>query len=230
MKLYFSLTHILFCENFLRVYVIVLWQRTSRSLFHRLKKWYFIGLDCEKDFNNLDKKLSGYVNSSLNVQETLCEEVASLIGEKLPKFDEIVPSKYPFLTPLLKFKHIHQSVIKSVSDLNLSKAYFANKCLEISETQKGFSTIWVDAKHTYERLIENISVSLNDELNTIDVILNNLISINKVIIEVLETFDMKKICRIEKIQFFDENNISIMSKFHIGSGEIEKFKVNIQLN
>jgi hypothetical protein len=81
-----------------------------------------------------------------------------------------------------------------------------------------------------EKLIENISVSLNDELNMIDVILNNLISINKVIIEVLETFDMKKICRIEKIQFFDENNISIMSKSHIGSEEIEKFKVNIQLN
>ena len=41
---------------------------------------------------------------------------------------------------------------------------------------------------------------------------------------------MKKICRIEKIQFFDENNISIMSKSHIGSEEIEKFKVNIQSN
>jgi len=52
------------------------------------------------------------------------------------------------LTPLVKFKHIHQGVIKAVSDLNLSKAYFADKRLEISKTQKGFSTIWVAAKHS----------------------------------------------------------------------------------
>lgn len=78
-----------------------------------------------------------------------------------------------------------------------------------------------------EKLIENISVSLNEELNIIDVILNNLILINQVIIEILDTFDSNKICRIEKVKFSDENNISLMSKTYIGLSEIEKFKVNI---
>jgi hypothetical protein len=69
--------------------------------------------------------------------------------------------------------------MKAVSDSNLSKLYFGNKFLEISENQKGFLIICIAAKHPYEKLIENISVSLNDELNMIDVILNNLISNNR---------------------------------------------------
>jgi hypothetical protein len=115
------------------------------------KNGILLGHDCEANFNNLDKKLSEYVNSTLNSQEALCQEVAKQIGEELPEFHKIEPSKYPFLTPLVKFKHIHQGVIKAVSNLNLSKAYFANKRLEISETQKGFSTIWVAADYSLNR-------------------------------------------------------------------------------
>lgn len=102
-----------------------------------------LGHDCEANFQNLDKNLSGYVNSTFNSQGSLCEEVAELIEMKLPDFNKIEPDQYPFLTPLVKFKHIHQGVIKAVSELNLTKAYFADRRLEISETEKGFSTIWV---------------------------------------------------------------------------------------
>jgi hypothetical protein len=112
------------------------------------KSGILLGHDCEANFKNLDENLSGYVNSTLNSQESLCEEVAKLIGEKLPKFDKIESRQYPFLTPLVKFKHIHSGVIKAVSDSNLSKTYFADKRFEISETQKGFSTIWVATKHS----------------------------------------------------------------------------------
>ena len=112
------------------------------------KNGILLGHDCEANFKNLDANLSRYVNATLNSQDSLCEEVAILIGDKLPEFNKIAPHQYPFLTPLVKFKHLHQGVIKAVSDLNLSKTYFADKRLEISETQKGFSTIWVATKHS----------------------------------------------------------------------------------
>jgi hypothetical protein len=53
-----------------------------------------------------------------------------------------------------------------------------------------------------DELIENIPIHLSNELNIININLNNLILINKVIIVIADTFDEKKICRIQKIQFF----------------------------
>jgi predicted O-methyltransferase YrrM len=107
------------------------------------KNGILLGHDCEANFQNLDEDLLGYVNSTFQSQGSLCEAVTELMNKKLPDFNKIEPSQYPFLTPLIKFKHIHQGVIKAVSELNLKKAYFSDRRLEVSETEKGFSSIWV---------------------------------------------------------------------------------------